>query len=360
MIRIDEIYNHTFWPYIKRHIPDTRMFFCFPFGGSQPEHLCNYDVNNQQVNYTFFYDQEPIHPDMHLPLFESLVRRNEDIEVKHCAIITSEKNSEFVKQVCSQFNLNAYYYFFHGWAALDWFRGYNRSYLIPDPVDRIITKSFISPNRIIGGKRQHRVDLMYHLLERSVKNAWISFPAVCPAEKLHISQIAKPNQCATFLKANLPWNFPNEENHPMDSCWLSLFDECSESLAYVITETVATGRRHHLTEKTFKPICLGMPFVMVGTAGSLKYLREYGFRTFEGIWDESYDLEVDDDKRLVMIADLLARLDSVGASIRQEMFESAIPIIKHNYNHFYSGGFESILWKELRDMLKNMQADFND
>jgi hypothetical protein len=32
-----------------------------------------------------------------------------------------------------------------------------------------------------------------------------------------------------------------------------------------------------------------MPFVIVGTRGSLEYLRSYGFRTFEGIWDESYD-----------------------------------------------------------------------
>jgi len=341
------------------------MFFCYPFGGSRPEHLCNYDVNKNQVNYTFFYDQEPIHLDIHTPLFESLIRRNGDITVNRGAIITSERDSEFVEQVCSQFNLDAYYYFFHGWAALDWFRGYNRSYLMPKPCDRTITKSFISPNRIIGGKRQHRVELMYYLLKREISNARVSFPDICPVEFVHIQNLALeypqyPDMVSTFQKADLPWNFPDEEGHPMHSCWLSLFDESAESLAYVVTETVFTGRRHHLTEKTFKPICLGMPFVLASTAGSLEYLRSYGFKTFDGIWDEGYDKETDDSKRLVMIADLLKQFDSMNDRARQEIFDLATPIIKHNYNHFYDGGFERMLWKELNNMLATIERDFND
>jgi hypothetical protein len=99
-----------------------------------------------------------------------------------------------------------------------------------------------------------------------------------------------PDIESVFANTALPMHFRGETDHPMHSCWLSLFDECAESLLYLVTETVATGRRHHLTEKTFKPIAMGMPFVIVGTRGSLEYLRNYGFRTFEGIWDESYDL----------------------------------------------------------------------
>lgn len=339
------------------------MFFCYPFGGSQPEHLCNYTVDKEQLNYTFFYDQEPIHLDIHKPLFDSLKERNKDIDVKNCAIVTSEKDSEFVDQVCSTYNWQGYYYFFHGWAALDWFRGYHRTFLMPNPEQRTITKSFISPNRIIGGKRQHRIELMYHLLKREIKTAWISFPDICPAEFVHVQNLALdfpqyPDMYGTFQQANFPWNFPNEHSHPMHSCWLSLFDESAESLAYVITETVATGRRHHLTEKTFKPICLGMPFVIVSTAGSLAYLRSYGFKTFDGIWDESYDLELDDAARLVKIADLLKNLDSLSCKQKQNLFDAAIPIIKHNYDHFYNGAFEQILWKELVSMLDTIQQNF--
>jgi hypothetical protein len=150
-------------------------------------------------------------------------------------------------------------------------------------------------------------------------------------------------------------NFAGETDHPMHSCWLSLFDESAESLLYLVTETVATGRRHHLTEKTFKPIALGMPFVIVGTRGSLEYLRSYGFRTFDGIWDESYDL-AEDDVRIERIASLLRSLDELPTAAKQELFESAQEVIEHNWNHFYNGGFETVLWSELKDMLNDIKS----
>jgi hypothetical protein len=269
-------------------------------------------------------------------------------------------NSEFVDQVCSQYKWQPYYYFFHGWAALDWYRGYHRTFLIPPPDQRKITKSFISPNRIIGGRRQHRVDLMYLLLQHKIANAHISFPEICPAEDKHIQDIARQEQREVFATAGLPWHFAGETDHPMHSCWLSLFDESAETLSYLVTETVFNGRRNHLTEKTFKPICLGMPFILVSTAGSLKYLRNYGFKTFNSIWDEQYDLETDDTKRLIMIADLLKQLDNLSMQQRQDLYTAAIPIVRHNYNHFYNGAFEAILWKELTDMLDNMSDYLND
>jgi hypothetical protein len=367
MIRIDEIYDHTFWPYFRRHLPFTKMFYCDPPGRSDAESLCN-TSEDAEVNYIFFHDQEPIHTDIHAPLFDEVNRRggtlNNYAGPKHAAIITSERDSEIVDQVCSQNHWRPYYYFFHGWASLDWYRGYDRTYLMPEPHERRITKSYISPNRIIGGRRQHRVVLMYHLLKQGIKNAWVSFPKSCPVENIDISDIAKnfrkqyPDILDVFAAADLPRNFPGETGHPMHSCWLSLFDECAETLAFVSTETVFEGRRHHLTEKSFKPICLRMPFVLVSTAGSLEYLRSYGFKTFDSIWDESYDTETDDARRLAKIADLLHSLDQLTDAEKQARFEAARPIIEHNFNHFYSGAFEQILWQELVNMLDTMQQDF--
>jgi hypothetical protein len=159
-----------------------------------------------------------------------------------------------------------------------------------------------------------------------------------------------------FANAALPMSFRHETDHPMHSCWLSLFDESAESLLYLVTETVATGRRHHITEKTFKPIALGMPFVIVGTQGSLEYLRSYGFRTFEGIWDESYDL-AEDDVRIARIASLLRSLDELTPAGKQDLFDAAQEVIEHNWNHFYNGGFEAVLWQELQEMLNGIDTD---
>ena len=369
MIRIDEIYNHAFWPYINQYIPNTRLFFCDPPGSTDKDSLFNIGDSISDANFIYCHDQEPVYSDIHKPLFDAVATRNRDLNYNtgpnHSAIIVSEFNSESVESVCVRYNWNQYYYFFHGWAALDWYRGYNRTCLMSPVNQRNIRHSFVSLNRIIGGRRDHRVLLMYHLLKRNIKNALIGFPDRCPQEYVPVQDIAKAHQnryhdiVDCFDSAKLPLNMPNESGHPMHSCWLSLFDENAASLVHVITETSYFGRKLHLTEKTFKPICLQMPFVLVSNAGSLEYLRRYGFRTFGDIWDESYDLETDDFARLEKIANLLKQFDSMSLHERQQILTACRDIVEHNFNHFYNGRFENILWQEFSTMLKQIAKDFN-
>jgi hypothetical protein len=275
-------------------------------------------------------------------------------------LCTSERNSENVEQICNQFKWKSAYYFFHGWAALDWYRGYDRTFLIRPVPERAITRTFIAPNRIVAGERRHRLEMLYHIFKNDMTHNHISCPNTCPAENISIHEAIKPLTAkypdieSVFAAQTLPINFVNETDHPMHSCWLSLFDESAESLLYLVTETVATGRRHHLTEKTFKPIALGMPFVVVGTRGSLEYLRSYGFRTFGNIWDESYD-SAEDDVRITCIAELLKSLDALSVEGKQDLFDSAQEVIEHNWNHFYNGGFEAVLWTELNEMLNAIE-----
>jgi predicted secreted Zn-dependent protease len=110
-----------------------------------------------------------------------------------------------------------------------------------------------------------------------------------------------------------------------------------------------------LTEKTFKPIALGMPFVIVGTKGSLEYLRSYGFKTFGHIWDESYD-QADDSVRIQRIASLIKSLDELPTDAKQDLFDAAHEVVEHNWNHFYNGGFEAVLWEELTEMLNGIES----
>jgi hypothetical protein len=366
MIRIDEIYNNTFWPWIRDRLSGFRMYMCDPFGRSDPDSVKNYgsDIIHEH-NYIFFFDQEPIHLNIHTATFNEVrYVRNADLHNSYNAIgtiCTSEKDSENVEQVCKEFGWKSVYYFFHGWAALDWYRGYDRTFLIKPWRERIITKTFIAPNRIVAGERQHRLEMLYHIFKNRMAHNHVSCPAVCPAEQVSVLDAVSilekkyPDIGSVFSAQTLPINFEGETDHPMHSCWLSLFDESAESLLYLVTETVATGQRLHLTEKTFKPIALGMPFVIVGTKGSLEYLRSYGFRTFEGIWDESYDL-AEDDVRIERIASLLRSLDELPDTAKQELFEAAHKVIEHNWNHFYHGGFEAVLWTELKDMLNGIES----
>jgi hypothetical protein len=150
--------------------------------------------------------------------------------------------------------------------------------------------------------------------------------------------------------------FAGEDTQNMTSCWLSNFAEAADSLVYVPTETVYFGRRLHLTEKTFKAIALEMPFMLVAPAGSLEYLRRYGFQTFNPILDESYDLETNDVRRIEIITQQLQELNSLNVSQRQAMHQACLPIVQHNYQHFFNGGFAKILWEELTSMLKELHV----
>jgi hypothetical protein len=220
----------------------------------------------------------------------------------------------------------------------------------------------LMPNRIVAGRRQHRLILFYNFLKKHLnfKNCLISFPAVCPGENLPIEVAVQPlldiypDISAVVTSKDLPLQFKNENDHPMRSCWLDLFDEGASSLLYLVTETLAQGQRLHLTEKTFKPICMRMPFVLAGTRGSLRYLRSYGFRTFGHVWDESYDYEPDDVLRMERIASLIVSLDELPRSAKQELFVECMETVEHNYRHFYDGTFERILWRELTDMMEGM------
>jgi hypothetical protein len=50
----------------------------------------------------------------------------------------------------------------------------------------------------------------------------------------------------------------------------------------------------------------------------------------------------------------LRSLDEFSIESKQELFERCRPIVEHNYNHFYHGGFEKILWTEMKDMIHEL------
>jgi len=370
MIRIDEIYENTFLPWVRKNLPHTRVLYHDPFGCTDPESICDTVSTHTDKNFIYFFDQEPIIVDLHQETFLQIDYRNLPRRLTSPwkfhnrnpgVIVVSETESDNIDYICKQRNLQPFYYFFHGWAALDWYRGYDRTFLITPWTERKIQKTFFSANRIIGGLRQHRVLMLYHFARLGLLDNWISASVVCPIENASIGEIAEyyqdqyPDIVDVVNKIDLPKLFPGEDTPRMSSCWLDQFDLCAESLVYHVTETVYTGRRLHLTEKSFKPIALGMPFVFTATAGSLEYLRSYGFKTFGEFWDESYDLETDDFVRAEKVAAVLRQLDDLSEQKKQELFQACWPVIEHNWNWFYHGKFESVLWAEMTDMLESIK-----
>lgn len=362
MIRVDEVYKHI-WPYIQKHVPNTRMLYLDPPGYIGIENLCSYIDSPRDHNYILFFDQEPLDLQRNQDLFAAAAASVHNFlpGVSHAALITSEFNSNTVQRCCQFYNWHSYQYFFNGWAALDWFRGYNRSWMIREPSERRITTTFLMPNRIVTGQRLWRLELLAQMFQRNINKNFISCPDICPGTQTLIESALENFEFDTdkFPVSSLPLTLDQDSVPSWASASLDLVPQAQQSLLYLVTETVATGTRHHLTEKVFKPICLRMPFVLASTQGSLAFLRGYGFKTFDSFWDESYDQIQDDHERLVAIADLVSKLDSLDTAQKQSLFDQTIPVLEHNFQHFYSGAFEQILWQELGTMLENIRVTFD-
>ena len=167
-------------------------------------------------------------------------------------------------------------------------------------------------------------------------------PSTCPYEGIVVKDHIE-------YDIQLPLTIDDFDNHANNSHQITMWKQAAESLVQVVTETSYSGKKKHLTEKTFKPIVLKQPFILASNCGSLEYLRKYGFKTFSSVWDESYD-SLSDDERIPAIADLLVELEHADWTSIQKQCD---PIVRHNYDWFYSGKFEQVLWDELLGMIQS-------
>jgi len=87
-----------------------------------------------------------------------------------------------------------------------------------------------------------------------------------------------------------------------------------------------------ITEKTFKAIFMKHPFILVSIPKSLEVLRELGYKTFSPWINESYDLEEDDNTRMLMLVDEIERLTNLSSQELEEFLIAMKEICLYNYN----------------------------
>lgn len=84
-----------------------------------------------------------------------------------------------------------------------------------------------------------------------------------------------------------------------------------------------------LSEKVFKPLVAGHPFIVFGNKNSLHYLRELGYKTFSPFIDESYDT-LDTWDRLDAIINSLQIIKNMSLHEKFEWYKSMTDILLHN------------------------------
>jgi len=328
-----------------QHRPGVGLHWFDPFGSVDFKDICNIPpVDHTADLRVIFWDQEPVYKDKAAVFFDQFCGIYQGPKI----IVTSERGSD-LDWVCDTYGLVQSHYFFHGWAALDWYRGYEHSFLSVPWQDREFSARIFCPNNIIGGRRTHRLKLFSAMEQHDlIADNLISFPAVCPYEKISVQELLKQHRLKD-TKINLPLIIDQDKNHANGSHRIDFWQQAQSSFCHVVTETAYDDSRIHITEKTFKPMVLQQPFMIVGTPGSLSYIKSYGFKTFDLLWDESYDRASDND-RIDLIVKNLIEINSWNDTLLRDAQHEIKSIVEHNFQWFY-GEFQHVLWRELTEMI---------
>jgi hypothetical protein len=213
------------------------------------------------------------------------------------------------------------------------------------------SKSFLMFNRRWGSQAQRVLMLAYLHKHNLLDQFYISFSKLEIDNGGTYSEHAKKffnrlnientitDEDLNQIEAKLPLVL-DTDNHKLNL----MFDELdsthqfyNDSLVNLIAETNFFTNIVHLTEKSYKPIMYKQPFIMFGARGSLKALRDQGFKTFDNVWDESYDDEPSNTQRFFKVLDLIKEICSWSDEKKLEVSASVKDIVDYNYQHVRQG-----------------------
>jgi hypothetical protein len=85
----------------------------------------------------------------------------------------------------------------------------------------------------------------------------------------------------------------------------------SDTLFTIQSETIigdSFSDNHFLSEKSWKPLILGKPYIMVGPPGYYKQVQKYGFKLYDELFDYSFDSIQDETERIQKIVYEISKL----------------------------------------------------
>ena len=384
--------NHyeNIYQYLKTIITDPRVGYLHPFGSTQPENLeiIRDDVNAPDARADFvtlvpggkpiatfqrgplfiFYDQEPLDVEYNKTFFDYVTNNTRNPYI----LVNTERNSKDKDLILEKYPFAEINYFFHIFAATDWYRGHEFIPTIIPPAERTLKKTYITFNRLTSNRRIYRSLLINELYKNNLlEHGYVSYSKNCPdggkfdlnllkgVSEYHLpSDLVKEAIKNINQLPELRIDFETDDYIPNQSMLLSPVDKLMESFIFLVTETCFFQNKTHLTEKIFKPIVLRMPFILVGCAHNLAYLRSYGFKTFSDFWDESYDTIEDPVLRLQAVTKILKDIATMTPEQQKAMLKDMAPVLEHNYNLFNSPDLVRKEWEYLKQQLATMCKNY--
>ena len=344
----DNIIIYRFYPHGSKNIENLEELNSRATWEKKASSVSIYCHDQEPLNYKLYQNIEYNHPFANILKSLSMqvdfnLTRHVTIYYQSC-LLHSEKRSNNL----TTYQHNRYvgvYYWSHALIALDWFR-----FAEHVQQKKQIKKLFLIYNRAWSGTREYRLKFTELLITAGLeKKCQMSITPTDPDTGIHYTQhkFENPNWQPThvlencFLSTTVPSHYSADFN----------INDYESTEIEIVLETLFDDERLHLTEKSLRPIACGQPFILVATHGSLEYLRSYGFKTFDSIWDESYDLIEDPEKRLVAITDLMKTISLWTPEKRVASLTKAQVITEYNRTHFFSKNFFNQVVTELKNNL---------
>ncbi len=372
MFSLDRFYYILHNNLISQFINGKSIYF-YPFGTYQQIDILNSKTAVNQPHHSaeksylhcYFADQEPWY-DQTLEAVKKSILTVESVNgPRRINILANSEYSEVLNSFTKSNNFYNWYYFFHGFAALDWYQDFQ--YMTPSSFDRF-DKVFICYNHLISKYRSYRLHLVSNLIEQelipygktslfledcdgtwrdTIENPYTPLDA---RARVKIYKVLKHLDHSLTIDTLTPTGELSAKVN---------FEDLTSALFHLVTETVYFQDKLHLTEKVFKPIIAKRPFFLVAAPGNLSYLKSYGFKTFDRWIDESYDEEPDHYIRIEKITAELARLCAMPPELLKQMHQDMQETLEYNFNHFYTG-FKDLIVDELVDNFAHILCQINN
>lgn len=273
----------------------------------------------------------------------------------HCCMIAhSEKRSSNLKKY-EDIGFIPVYWWSHAVIARDWFR-----YAEVDP-DLTQTHApvydFLIYNRAWSGTREYRLKFVELLIQNNLQKHCLTKFSPWDNGMYYQTHQFKNSKFQVFT--DLGNTFDVNTSTPCASADYVNHDYNTTSIE-VVLETLFDDDRLHLTEKIFRPIACGHPFILAATQGSLEYIRSYGFKTFNPLIDEHYDTINDPLERLHTIAKEMRRIANLPTDKKQIIVSQLKSIAEYNKKHFFSQEFFDLIVNEYISNLEQAKKDIEE
>jgi hypothetical protein len=260
-------------------------------------------------------------------------------------LLHSEKNSVDVQKY-DNFCVGCYWWS-HAMLALDWYRFAEHDVRLYNQPAKF-TYDFNIYCRAWQGIREYRLTLLSLIYQIGLtERSKINFSPL--DNGIHFSQHQFQNQ--KFFADESIRSLDNKKIIPSNYSATYDTDDYNQCAIDVVLETLFDDDRLHITEKTLRPIACRKPFILVGTQGSLKYLQQYGFKTFGHYINEDYDMIADPLSRLQAIAKEMHRIACLSLEKKLILFNQCHKIAEENQKYFFSKKFQTKIVTELKQNL---------